>query len=126
MKSVPKGLLAALAGLAVVVALPYILAWEPPGKAGGSAVEGMETVALTSALPEGYRVDTGGEVRFVSPEEVLAGLAAPEWDGLRGEEGAELVPFAGPGQAFPAAGHLGVFLEETVVVVEGVHGGAPL
>ena len=76
-------------GLAVVVALPYILAWEPPGKAGGSVVEGMETVALTSALPEGYRVDTGGEVRFVSPEEVLAGLAAPEWDGLRGEEGAE-------------------------------------
>ena len=71
MKSVPKGLLAALAGLAVVVALPYILAWEPPGKAGGTAVEGMETVALTSALPEGYRVDTGGEVRFVSPEEVL-------------------------------------------------------
>ena len=49
----------------------------------------METVALTSALPEGYRVDTGGEVRFVSPEEVLAGLAAPEWEGLRGEEGAE-------------------------------------
>ena len=89
MKSVPKGLLAALAGLAVVVALPYILAWEPPGKAGGSAVEGMETVALISALPEGYRVDTGGEVRFVSPEEVLAGLATPEWDGLRGEEGAE-------------------------------------
>ena len=43
MKSVPKGLLAALAGLAVVVALPYILAWEPPGKAGGWAVEGMET-----------------------------------------------------------------------------------
>lgn len=91
MKSVPKGLLAALAGLAVVVALPYILAWEPPGKAGGSAVEGMETVALISALPEGYRVDTGGEVRFVSPEEVLAGLAAPEWDGLREEEGAEEV-----------------------------------
>ena len=30
MKSVPKGLLAALAGLVVVVALPYILAWEPP------------------------------------------------------------------------------------------------
>ena len=91
MKSVPKGLLAALAGLAVVVALPYILAWEPPGKAGGTAVEGMETVALISALPEGYRVDTGGEVRFVSPEEVLAGLAAPEWDGLREEEGAEEV-----------------------------------
>ena len=102
MKSVPKGLLAALAGLAVVVALPYILAWEPPGKAGGSAVEGMETVALTSALPEGYRVDTGGEVRFVSPEEVLAGLAAPEWDGLRGEEGAERR--SGSGACWPIPG----------------------
>ena len=57
-------------------------------------------------------------------------IAAPQvQDGFprqRGKEGEELVPFAGPGQAFPAAGHLGVFLEETVVVVEGVHGGAPL
>ena len=74
MKSVPKGLLAALAGLAVVVALPYILAWEPRGKTGGTAVEGMETVALTSALrdrpiPQGMlaigEVGLAGEVRSV-------------------------------------------------------------
>lgn len=89
MKSVPKGLLAALAGLAVVVAMPCIMAWEGPGRAGGGAVEGMEVRALSQTLPEGYRVEAGGELRFLSPEALLAGLAGAEWDRIREEEGAE-------------------------------------
>ena len=84
LKKAARGL---LGGAAVTALLPALALLAARGQAGG--LFGLEAGALANPLPEGYRVEMGGETVLLSPEELLAALAGEDGAALPEGEAAE-------------------------------------